>query len=72
MKNKPKCKGCSRTISGKINIDTYKRKLGKKLIERVDYYCQSCYKKLSAERAWNVYRKEKTICKKKNNRRTRR
>ena len=70
--SKPKCKSCSRTISGKISIDTYRRKLGKKLIKQVDYYCQKCYKSLSVERAWNVYRKEKTICKKKNNRRTRR
>jgi hypothetical protein len=72
MASKPKCKSCSRVISGKISIDTYRRKLGKKLIKQVDYYCQKCYERLSVERAWDVYRKEKAICKKKNNRRTRR
>ena len=65
--DKPKCKSCSRKISGKISIDTYKRKLGKKVIEQVDYYCQKCFKTLKVERAWNVYRKEKRTCKKKNN-----
>lgn len=69
--DKPKCAGCFRTISGRVSIDTRRRKLGKKLIEQVDYYCQDCHKKLKIERALNVYRKEKTKCKKKNNRKKR-
>lgn len=66
--DKPKCNGCSRTISGRINIDTHRKKLGKKLVNQVDYYCQDCYKRLRIERAADVYRKEKRICKKTNNR----
>lgn len=68
MTNKLKCKSCFCVISGKISIDTYRRKLGKKLINQVDYYCNKCFKRLSIERSWDVYRKEKAIYKKKNNR----
>lgn len=66
--NKPKCNGCSRVISGKINIDTYRKKLGSKWINKVDYYCDSCFKKKNIERSWNVYRQKEAARKRKNNR----
>lgn len=64
---RPICKGCSKVIQGKISIDTYRRKLGKKIINEVHYYCKSCFRKLNIERSWNVYRKEKADSKRKNN-----
>ena len=68
MTNKLKCKSCSRKISGKINIKTYSKKIGRKFIEQVDYYCNKCFKVVNIERSWDVYRKEKRANKKKNNR----
>lgn len=66
--NKLKCKSCSHSISGKISIDTYRRKLGQKWIHEVDFYCKPCFRKLNIERSWNVYRKEASANKRKYNR----
>ena len=66
--SRPKCKGCSHVISGKISIDTYRRKLGKKWLNEVDFYDEACFRKLNMERSWNVYRQEETARKRKNNR----
>lgn len=59
MNKKIICVRCKKTISGKISIDTKKRKLGKKNITEVDYYCQKCFKSLNAERAYNIFRENK-------------
>jgi hypothetical protein len=66
--NRPKCTGCTKQISGKINIETRARKLGGKVIHDVLYYCKSCFYKINMERSWNVYRKEEAARKRKNNR----
>lgn len=68
--SRPKCTGCSRTIWGIIKIDTYKRKLGNKSLNIVDYYCENCFKGLKRERAMNEYSNKKATNKVKNNRRT--
>lgn len=58
MNKKIICIRCKKTISGKISIDTRKKKLGKKNITEVDFYCQKCFKSLNVERSWNVFRKK--------------
>lgn len=68
MKKRPKCKRCSKLILGNISIDTYRRQVGRRVIEQVDCYCSSCFRQLNIERSWNVYRNQKTATKKSNNR----
>ena len=65
--NKPICVRCNKKISGKISVDTYRRKLGTKSVHVVDYYCYTCFKKRSKEKSWNAYRKKKAADKRKNN-----
>ena len=68
--SRPKCIGCSNTIWGIIKIDSYRRKLGNKSLNVVDYYCEKCFKGLKRERAMDECTKEETTNKGKNRRRT--
>jgi len=64
---KPICARCNNKITGKICIDTYRRKLGNKSIHVIDYYCAPCFVKRNEEKSWNVDRKKKAANKRKNN-----
>jgi len=61
---KPKCTRCNRTISGKIKIDTYRKKLGRKSLNKVEYYDDDCFSKLNWERSLNEHKKQETARKK--------
>ena len=61
---KIKCARCKKYITGKAKVDTYRRQLGSKAINKVDYYCENCFSKLNQERAQNEYKKQKTAHKK--------
>ncbi|KKM89100.1 hypothetical protein LCGC14_1252110 [marine sediment metagenome] len=50
---KQKCKRCGKTISGKIKIITYRKKLGNKSIVKVEMYDEACFKIKNKERAIN-------------------
>lgn len=65
--NRPKCKRCSCTILGSISIDTYRRQIGLRAIEQVDYYCGACFRQLNIERSWNAYINKKAAHQRKNN-----
>ena len=66
--NKIKCQKCKKYIAGNAKVDTYRRKLGNKSINQVDYYCEKCFYKLNEEKARNEYDAEETARKRKNNR----
>lgn len=61
-----KCCRCKRKISGIIKIDTKKKKANAK--DKIDYYCEPCFKIKRKEGAMNEYRKQKANCKKANKR----
>lgn len=51
MKTKHRCKKCNKAIVGKIRLVSYRQKLGSKSVNRVDMYCESCFKTVNKERA---------------------
>ena len=57
--DKPICKSCGKTITGIVKIVTYQKKVGKKLLNVVEYYDTECFKKINKERALDEHRKEK-------------
>ena len=65
--DKIKCKRCKKYIAGKAKVDTYRRRLGNKSINEVDYYCGKCFYKLNEEKAWNEYDAKEATRKRKSN-----
>jgi len=55
----PICKSCRKIIASVVKIVTYQKKVGKKLVNAVEYYDEECFKKINKERARNEHRKEK-------------
>jgi hypothetical protein len=47
---KHKCKKCEKQIIGKIKIITFRQRLGQRSINRVDMYCESCFKITNKEK----------------------
>jgi len=52
-----KCKRCGKEITGKVKINTYRKKVGKKSIVQVDYYDEDCFYYLNLEKAKNEDKK---------------
>jgi len=66
MKKKLNCKRCGKVIVGTTKIINRRQKLGNKSINRVDTYCEPCYKIVNKERAIkNERSKQKRPCKRK-------
>jgi hypothetical protein len=61
---RPKCTRCGKPISGKIKIITYKRKLGKKMIDIVEMYDEKCFLIKDKERTSDGNCKKKSCNKK--------
>lgn len=47
---KHKCKRCGKQIVGKIKIITSRQRLGQRNINRVDMYCDPCFKITNKEK----------------------
>ena len=58
---KPKCKCCGKVITGIVKIKSHQKRMGKKLVQVVDYYDEDCFKKITKEKALNEHRKQKRI-----------
>ena len=73
MAIKNKCKRCGKNISGgRIKIVTYRQKIGNNFINRVDMYCDLCYKIVNKERAISdEFSRQKRPCKRKDKKRSR-
>jgi hypothetical protein len=48
---KPRCKACKKPIVGVIKIHAYRKKVGSKMIDVVDYYDAGCFLLLNKERS---------------------
>jgi hypothetical protein len=57
------CKGCGKPIVGTVKIHTYKRKLGKRNLTKVDYYDEKCFQIMKKARPTNERKKQKRVCK---------
>ena len=71
MADTPKCTRCSGPIQGNIKIDTYRKRLGQKSLNKVDYYCTECFSKVNYERSWNEHKRKEAINKRQSGRRVR-
>jgi hypothetical protein len=57
------CKGCKKPIVGKARVHTYRRKLGKRNINQVDYYDEKCFKLMKRARPTHEHKEQKRTCK---------
>ena len=71
MVDVPNCTRCSSPIQGKIKIDTYRKRLGQKSLNKVDYYCAECFSRINYERSWNEYKRKEADDKRPGGRRVR-
>lgn len=62
------CAHCGKVVYKNAKIDTYRRKLGNKALNKVDYYHDKCFSLLQQERARNEHWKKERISKGKNSR----
>lgn len=63
-----KCTRCFKYIRGTVKVSTYRRKLGAKSLNKVEYYDENCFKLLSKERATNEHREKERTSKRKSTR----
>jgi hypothetical protein len=63
---KPDCEDCGKMIQGSIKVHTYRKKVGQKSKNVVEYYCEDCYETIEEERSWDEYNAKKEAIKKQN------
>jgi len=51
-------------IRGTVKVDTYRSRLGARSLNKVEYYDEVCFKRLSKERASNEHQKKERASKK--------
>lgn len=66
MVQKPKCSKCGKIIVGKIKLISYQKKLGRNVINVVEYYDEKCFLTKNKERSLNECSYKERIYKKKN------
>ena len=69
---KPDCEDCGKIIDSAVKVHSYRKKIGKKSKNVVEYYCEDCFETIEQERSWDVVREKETAIKKQNIRRLRR
>lgn len=57
---KLKCKACKKDIVGTVKIHTYRKKVGNKIEDVVDYYDEDCFLLLNKERSNGRSNKKRT------------
>jgi hypothetical protein len=63
-KKKHKCKQCGKIITGKVKLVTYRKKLGGKSINVVEFYDERCFLARNKESSLHECNKKGRICKK--------
>ena len=64
MKTRQKCHRCHKVIKGVVKILTYRKTLGRKSINVVEYYDEACFLQKNKERAINELDQKKRSSKK--------
>ena len=60
------CARCKKRKTGPLKLHSYRKKVGKRNKNVVEYYCKGCFDVVETERSWDEHRKKETILKTQN------